>query len=119
MGIRTRITAMAKQRGWTAAEVARQLGMYRSNLSAMDAGRRTVSLRTLGRLARLLGCHPGELLTIEDDPAPGIFRNAHLTRQLEARERHVTEGAERGWVHTTQLAWQRHYARRRSRPSRS
>jgi DNA-binding Xre family transcriptional regulator len=96
----------------TVAEVARRSGLYRSNLSAMDAGRRAVSLRLLERLGRLLACSPGELLEGNWTPQRPLFRRPALERALEARDRGLTDGLERGWVHTTLLAWQRHYGRR-------
>lgn len=42
-------------------------------------------------------------------PQPLVFRNAWLDARLKAREASLTDGAERGWVHTVLLAWQRHY----------
>lgn len=116
MRIRTRITTEARARGFTAAELARRLGWHRSNLSAMDAGRRAVSLRTLARLSQVLGCSPGDLLeTHEGSPAP-IFRHTSLSERLRERDRRAIDGAEKGWVHAAQLAWQRHYESRRRRP---
>ena len=107
---------MAHARGLTAAEVARRLGWYRSNLSGMDAGRRSISLRTLARLSRLLGCSPGDLLEISCWPERPVFPRAQLNERLRERDRRNTDGLEKGWVHAVQLAWVRHYrAARRSR----
>ena len=103
---------MARQRGTTAAELARRLGLYRSNLSAMDAGTRAVSLRTLGRLAQALGCAPGDLLEVTWGSGTAVFRRHALNRRLEERDLGVPDGVERGWVHAGLLAWQRHYRRR-------
>ena len=114
MDIRTRITAVARARGLTAAEVARRLGGYRSNLSAMDAGTRSVSLRALARIAQILDCSPGDLLEAGGAAQTSVFRQSRLNRRLEARERAHPDGTEKGWVHTTLLAWQRHYRGRRS-----
>lgn len=112
MRIRTRITQMARARGLTAAEVARRLRLYRSNVSAMDAGRRSVSLRTLNRVAEVLACQPGELLETSPDSTPLLFRHPASTVALEARAKQLVDGAERAWVHTAMLAWQRHYRQR-------
>gem|GEM_PF-2376034 len=110
MEIRTRIKRVAKARGLTAAEVARKLGGYRSNLSALDAGRRSISLKMLARLCEILSCSPGDLLegtwVAEDFP---LFRKAALNRKLSEREMTTVEGAEKGWVHAALLAWQRHH----------
>ena len=113
MALRTRVTLMARQRGLTAAEVARRLRLYPSNVSAMDAGRRAVSLRLLGRIAAVLDCHPGELLEIDRPSAGALFSQRGLNEALGRRERRLIDGTECGWVHAALLAWQRHYAHRR------
>lgn len=109
MRIRTRIASIARERGMTAAEVARKLGLYRSNLSAMDAGRRTISLRKLGEIAKFLNCSPSDLIEASEGEEALPFRNQKLIRQIEERERSFPDGTERGWVHNVLLAWQRHY----------
>ena len=117
VSIRTRIREAAHERGRTVAEIARQLGLYRSNLSAMDAGRRAPSLRLLGRLAEALDCGVGDLLEETGGSGDPVFRSRKAETRLEEREREVSDGMEKGWVHANLLAWQRHYgkaARRRA-----
>lgn len=109
MRIRTRITTEARARGFTAAELARRLGWYRSNLSAMDAGRRSVSLRVLARLAQQLGCSPSELLEVSSGSGRPIFTSARLNQHVQELEQAAEDGQEKGWVHAAQLAWLRHY----------
>ena len=109
MRIRTCISRVARERGMTAAEVARRLRLYRSNLSAIDAGRRSLSLRALGRLADVLACSPGELLERAGAADRAVFRQAQLNIRLAGRDATLVDGAERTWVHTVLLAWQRHY----------
>ena len=113
--MRTRIQEVARERGRTAAELARQMGLYRSNLSAMDAGRRTPSLRLIGRLSEELNCSVGDLLEIRQGPEAPVFRKASVERRLLERDRGVHDGAEKGWVPTALLAWQRYYGVRRRR----
>lgn len=109
MTVRTRITEMAHQRGLTALEVARRLRLYRSNLSSMDAGRRSVSLRALARVAQLLDCSLGDLLELSWGSEMPIFRREELNARLQERESRTPDGSEKGWVHSALLAWQRHY----------
>ncbi|OGX06589.1 MAG: hypothetical protein A3G87_09285 [Omnitrophica bacterium RIFCSPLOWO2_12_FULL_50_11] len=114
MPIRTRITEVARERGWTAARVARHLGLYRSNLSAMDAGRRSVSLQALNRIAECLGVSPSDL--IEATPTAEETSSAYsswLKHRIQERESNVPDGTKRDWVHRALLAWQRHYRKRR------
>ena len=113
MRIHTCIRRTARERGLTAAEVARRLGLHRSNLSAADAGRRTLSLNALGRIADVLACSPGELVERVDAAGRPIFRRARLNTRLAARDTGLADGAERTWVHAVALAWQRHYRVRR------
>lgn len=113
MKIRTRIQAEAHARGFTVAELARRLGWYRSNLSAMDAGRRAISVRALHRLAALLGCSPGEL--IESSPEIRLFRNARVNARVIEWDRRALDGEDKSWVSAAQVAWIRHYHRRHPR----
>lgn len=76
----------------------------------MDAGRRPVSLRLLARIAELLDCSPADLIEIRERRAT-LFSNQHAMRQLQKRIMACPDGTERGWVHSTLLAWQGHYKR--------
>ena len=111
MTTRTRITAVARARGSTAAAVARRLGLYPSNISAMDAGTRAVSLRALARIAQVLDCGVADLIETDRGTNQPLFQQRGLSDRLRARELAVVEGAERGWMHSVMLAWQRHYHR--------
>lgn len=116
MPIRTRITQAARQRGTTAAAVARQLDLYPSNISAMDAGARAVSLRTLSRIARMLDCGLEDLVEVRWGAERPVYRAPSVAEQLAVREAGTPDGVEKGWVHTTMLAWQRHAGFRRHPP---
>ena len=115
MGLRTRITEAAHERGFTATEVAKRLHLYRSNLSAMDSGRRAPSLRMLARVAQFLHCSIGDLVEMSPaDPRP-VFRRKDLEMRLMERDLGTPDGLERGWVHASLLAWQRHYRKARKK----
>ena len=109
MDVRTRIGNEARARGFTVAEIARQLGWYRSNLSAMDAGRRPISLRRLARLATILSCSPADLIEVGPAFASPVFRARRIQLRLAERETRASSREDKGWVHTVQLAWKRHY----------
>ena len=97
----------------TVADIARRLKLHRSNLSAADAGRRTLSLKGLSRIADVLGCAPGELVERAGAGGRPLFRPARLNARLAARDAGLVDGTECTWVHTVVLAWQRHYRARR------
>lgn len=109
MKVRIRITREARARGLTAADVARRLGWYRSNLSAIDAGVRAVSLGRLFRVAECLGCSPGDLLEPVPEHDRPLFRQAGFDEALRQRDLRALDGAEKSWVHAAQFAWRRHY----------
>ena len=115
MKMRTRIQEVAHERGRTVMELARQLGLYRSNLSAMDAGRRTPSLRLLARISEALGCSVGDLVEVHHGPEAPVFRKASLERRVRERIQEACDGTDKGWTHAVLLAWQRHYRSKGSR----
>ena len=82
----------------------------------MDAGRRSVSLRVLARLSQQLGCSPAELLEVIVEPERPIFTSARLNQRLQEHEQAAEDGQEKGWVHTAQLAWLRHYRHAQRQP---
>src|SRR3990167_11264453 len=105
MPIRTRITEVARERGWTAARVARHLGLYRSNLSAMDAGRRSVSLQALNRIAECLGVSPSDL--IEATPTAEETSSAYsswLKHRIQERESKIGRASWRERVEISVVA---------------
>lgn len=115
MTVQTRIKEACKERGWTVKEVARRLGLYSSNLSAMDAGTRSVSLRLLSRIAEFLDCSLGDLLEVAWGAKRDPFGQSDLALQLKMRDLGTPDGLERQWVHNTLLSWQRHYQTARPR----
>jgi transcriptional regulator with XRE-family HTH domain len=56
-----RIAELRVAKGWTQAEFAEALGIAVQNVGRMEQGRQDFRVRTLVRVARKLGCEPGEL----------------------------------------------------------
>ena len=111
MRLRTKITEMAHEQGMSAAELARQIGTFRSNLSLIDAGKRPVSLRLLERIAGLMNLSPLDLLERKSDSAP-VFQNRKRMKRLADYDDAIPDGMEKGWVHAVMLAWQNHYRKK-------
>lgn len=109
MTLKTRITDQAHRRGLTAAEVARKLSLYPSNIAAMDAGKRSVSLQLLTRIAKFLDCGLPDLLEMTWTADTPLFRNQEINCRLRERDLGTTDGTPVGWVNQAMLAWQRHY----------
>ncbi len=93
----------------TAAGVARRLKLYPSNISAMDAGKRSVSLKTLARIGRLLDCSPADLIHVAWVPQTPLYRSRAVNLWVRERDLGTPDGSQKGWVHSATLAWQRHY----------
>lgn len=113
MPTQTRIRAVARERGLSASEVARRLGMFKSNLSALDAGKRSISLQALDRIAKLLRCSVSDLIETSPPRQNPLFSSPVLLDSLKQRDLGVPDGTERLWVHKVLLAWQRHYRQAR------
>lgn len=109
MPLRTRIAPVARERGMSAAELARRLGLYRSNISLMDAGKRTVSLRLLSRIAELVGCSPLDLIQWVPENQKAVFRSKTAWQKLLRRDFEAEAESEKTWVHTVTRAWRKHY----------
>lgn len=72
------------ERGLTQEALARRAGLARPNLSAVERGRREVTLSTLRALAAALDVQPGLLV---DGIAPQAHRHGPLPSSREALER--------------------------------
>ncbi|MBI4398679.1 MAG: helix-turn-helix domain-containing protein [Candidatus Omnitrophica bacterium] len=113
MKIRTCIAASTHQRGIRTAQLTKRLGLYRSNISLMDAGKRPLSLKLLTRIARFLKCNPLDLLMVHKTPRTPFARSRRFVKKLRDREDQLEEGTNCQWVNNILLAWQRHYGLRR------
>lgn len=90
-------------------EVAKKLGFYLSNLSAMDSGRRAISLKRLAKIAAFLHCSIGDLI-VNSGGEKKIFREEVLNDLLERIEASQEDGTDKSWVPKVMLAQKRHYA---------
>lgn len=70
--VRVHLDRVLEERGMTLTELAEQAGVTTVNLSVLKNGRaRAVRFTTLTAICRVLGCQPGDLLSVEDDgPTP-------------------------------------------------
>jgi len=59
--------AMRKMSGYTQAQMARNLGLYRSHLSKVERGERIVSLALIDAWAKFYDMEPHEVLKQLDD----------------------------------------------------
>ncbi len=108
--VRTHIRGEALLRGMTLTEVAKKLGLYLSNLSAMDSGTRPVSLRQLSKIAQFLHCGVGDLILGSEEERP-LFHEKALDRAVDKIEALSEDGTDKSWVPKVTLAWNRHYVK--------
>ncbi len=55
------LAALRKERGWSQEKLALESGLARSYLGGVERGQRNIAVLNILKLARTLGCEPGEL----------------------------------------------------------
>jgi DNA-binding Xre family transcriptional regulator len=108
--MRLYIKETARERGWTLARLGRKLGVCRANMSAINSGRRGVSLAILIRISRLLDCRIDELVK---ETYPEVFANKKLTAAIGIIEHNAGLNLDKSWVHRIILAHKEHYEKKR------
>lgn len=58
-----RLAEVRKARGWSQERLALESGLARSYLGGVERGQRNLALLNILRLARTLGCDPGDLVS--------------------------------------------------------
>lgn len=56
-----RVAELRKERGWSQEKLALESGIARSYLGGVERGQRNIAVLNVLRLARTLGCEPGQL----------------------------------------------------------
>tara|TARA_R110001583_G_scaffold176205_1_gene330929 strand:+ start:218 stop:451 length:234 start_codon:yes stop_codon:yes gene_type:complete len=59
-----RLAEIRKEHGWSQEKLALESGLARSYLGGVERGKRNIAVLNILKLARTLGCEPGELLRI-------------------------------------------------------
>ena len=59
-----RLAEIRKEYGWSQEKLALESGLARSYLGGVERGKRNIAVLNILKLARTLGCEPGELLRI-------------------------------------------------------
>ncbi|HEY3820124.1 MAG TPA: helix-turn-helix transcriptional regulator [Polyangiaceae bacterium] len=80
-----RIAELRADRGWTQAHFAEVLGIAVPNLQRVEQGRQNLTVRTLVRVARKLGCHPRMLWEAPMTPRPKPGRPPAGKRSASSR----------------------------------
>jgi len=104
---RFRIKDIAKERGMTLSEVAKKLGIPRSNMSAIASGSRGVSLEALYRISGILDCGIEELFSPKPDQP--VFKDKKTQVLLKMVEDQNYDGIDKTWVDNIMLAQKTHY----------
>ena len=104
-----KLKEIARERGVTLSAIARHFKMHRSNMSAIAAGERGVSLRFLRRLCAYLSCGMDEL--VGDAQEMTVFKETAAEAALRAREAGNFDGMDKTWVNQLMLGQRVHYGR--------
>lgn len=102
-----RIKEVAKERAMTLMAIAKKLGIYRSNMSAIASGSRGASLAMLKEMCYILDCGLDEL--VFPGRKPFIFKNKAIQAELDLLEKINYDGADKTWVNKVMLAGLRHF----------
>lgn len=73
-----RVRELRLRRGWTQEEMAEKLNIALRNFQQMERGRQNLTLRTMVRLARLLGVRTIKLM--EEPESPTVSRGRPASR---------------------------------------
>jgi transcriptional regulator with XRE-family HTH domain len=79
-----KIREFRMRRGWTQEQTAEKLGIALRNFQAMERGKQNLTLKTMVRLARLLGVRTRELL---DEPVSRVVRRGRPPVSGSSRSR--------------------------------
>ncbi|WP_239100340.1 XRE family transcriptional regulator [Phycicoccus sp. CSK15P-2] len=84
--IAAQVRVRRTQRGLSAAELARQAGLSKATVSALEAGRANPTVDTLDAVALALRIPLTDLLTRGTDPGPVLLRGTAMPDEGPARE---------------------------------
>lgn len=101
------IKKIAKERAVTLMSIAKKLGIYRSNMSAIASGKRGVSLDMLIKIGHILDCGLDELVTLSGRSS--VFKNKNIEDKLNKIIEANYDGMDKTWVNNIVLAGLRHY----------
>lgn len=90
-----RIKAARQAKGWSRARLAREVDLSLTNLNLLERGDVSMTLATLGVIARGLGCSPADLLGVEPQPKrPGAGKRVfeQLVERLSRKEEQYLRG---------------------------
>lgn len=107
-----RLKQIAKERGIKLISIARKIGLYRSNLSAIASGRRGVSLRKLIKICQYLNCSLDELIFY--DASVNVY-DKKMEEKLSSIEKQNFDGMDKSWVNKLMAAQTMHYKKARNK----
>jgi transcriptional regulator with XRE-family HTH domain len=84
--IGARIKLLRQERGLTQVELGRKLGITQANLSAIECGRRGVTIHQVVKIAQGLRVSTDEILLADKAPEPGRRPRRRLMRRLQRME---------------------------------
>jgi len=105
------IKILAKERAVTLMSIAKKLGTYRSNISAIASGKRGVSLDMLIRIGHILDCGLDELVSLSGKS--NVYKNKMLEGRIDKIIEANYNGTDKTWVDNIALAGLRHFSNAR------
>ncbi|WP_431728648.1 helix-turn-helix domain-containing protein [Verrucosispora sp. TAA-831] len=92
-----RVRLLRAERGLTQRELAEAIGLARTSVTNLEAGRQEIGLPVLLRLAAALGVTPGVLVDGLGGSTPAVMPWLELAHAVTAAERQHRAAADRAW----------------------
>ena len=101
--MRYRIKKVCHSRGYKVADLCEKLGLYKSNLSLADSGKRTLSISKLEKIVKFLGCSFDDIIsTSKRYQKP--YDNPEMNRRIALIEDAPYQKKDKAWVLNVLLA---------------
>ena len=98
-----RIKKVCHSRGYKVTDLCRKLGLYKSNLSLADSGRRTLSISKLEKIVKFLGCSFDDIISTSKSYYKP-YDNPEMNRRIALIENAPYQKDDKAWVFNVLLA---------------
>lgn len=95
--MRYRIKDACHSRGYKVADLCKKLGLYKSNLSLVDSGKRKLSISKLEEIIKFLGCSFNDIIS-SSNRYQKPYDNPEINRKITLIENAQYQRNDKAWV---------------------
>lgn len=92
-----RIKEACHSRGYKVAELCKKLGFYKSNISLIDSGKRSLSISKLERIVKFLGCSFNDVISTSKTYREP-YDNPEMNRKIALIQNAPYQKEDKAWV---------------------